>query len=320
MVTGCQKNNNRNTRVTPPPTYNVTSKTDVQYGQNTTFGGDNQKLMLDIYSPKSASASRKYPLVVMAHGGSFLSGNKSNMSSLCQAIAEKGYITVSVEYRLGWDYGPAQSPSACEGDTVSLKKAIYRALQDYNASLRFLVNNADKYFINTDWIFVGGSSAGAVAAINTAYVTPDFATTYFGDIQQQLGGLMNADNNLTNSFSIKGIISLWGAVINPDLITPVTAVPMIAFHGNEDETIPFDVDHYALCSNYPLIYGSKFIYDQLVQFGTPAVLHVAEDEGHDPALYNNETFISENVDCFLESLMNKTPETGSYRNMTSNCK
>ncbi len=317
FISGCTKDKT-NGRV-QPPAYNVNAKLDVQYGQNTTFYGKTQKMLLDIYSPKDASPAHKYPLVVMAHGGSFLAGNKTNMAPLCQAIAEKGYIAVSIEYRLGWDYGNVPSPSACQGDTVSLQRAIYRAMQDYNASLRFLVSNASKYDIDTDWIFVGGASAGAVGAVNTTYVTPDFVSTYFKDIRQELGGLNNADNDLTTPFTISGIVSLWGAVIDPDLITPTSAVPMIAFHGNADETIPFNVDHYALCPNYPLIYGSKFMYDKLTSYNIPAVLNVAQNEGHDPDMYNDISFLSNNITCFLHSLISKTPESGFYTNLTGNC-
>ncbi len=317
-VAGCSKDNTKTEH--PNTTYNVNSIKDVQYGQNTNFAGDNEKLSLDIYSPKNASATKKYPLLIMAHGGSFLTGNKNNLSELCQALAEKGFIAVSIDYRLGWDYGNAQSPSACNGDTTSLQKAVYRSLQDYNAALRFLVHDADKYFIDTNWVFIGGSSAGAVAAVNTTYVTPDFVTeSYFEAIRQELGGLKNTDNNLTDAFTIKGNVSLWGAVVSPSLITPSTAVPMVAFHGSADQTVPIDDDHYALCDNYPLLYGSRYIYGMLTNYGIPAVLHVAEDEGHDPDMYNDPVFLSTNINCFLQSLMSKSAVTGSYQNLVSSC-
>ena len=320
FVTGCSKDNTQT--ITPPllPGDKIVSVTDITYGQNTSFSGDNQKLLLDIYYPKNASVANTYPLLVMAHGGSFLTGNKSNMSSLCQTMAAKGYIAVSIDYRLGWDYGNAPSPSACKGDTLSLQKAVYRSLQDYNAALRFLVHNADKFFINTDWIFVGGSSAGAVAAMNTTYVTPAFANDFYKDEKAELGGLKNADNNLTDDFTIRGDVSLWGAVMSPELITPATAVPMVAFHGSADETIPITNGHYALCSNYPVLYGSQDIYQLLSAYAVPAVLHVAVNQGHDPDIYdNNTTFVSDNIHCFLQGLIGKTEQTGMYDNLTSSC-
>ena len=321
-IAGCSKDKNTQASQTIPPplAYNVNATTDIQYGQNTTYAGDNQKLLLDIYSPKDASAFKKYPLVVMAHGGSFIDGDKSNLATLCEAIAVKGYIAVSIDYRLGWDYGNAISPSACKGDTISLQKALYRSIQDYNAALRFLVHNANKYFIDTSWIFTGGGSAGAVAAINTTYVTPAFTNIYFSEEKAQLGELRSVDNNLTDAVNIKADISLWGAVITPALITSSTAVPMVGFHGSADETVPILVDHYSLCPNYPLLYGSEYIYNVLDSLGVPATLHIAEGEGHGPTIYQDPDFVSNNVNCFLQSLMSKQAITGIFQDKATGCK
>ncbi len=318
FMAGCSKDNGNSGR-NNNPTYNVKSIIDVEYGQNKNFSGNNEKLLLDIYSPKNASASRKYPLVVMAHSGSFLEGDKEGLASLCEAIAEKGFVAVSINYRLGWDYGRAQSPAACEGDTVSLQQALYRSMQDYHASLRFLIHNADKYFIDTSWIFIGGSSAGAVAAVNTIYSTTEFVNTYFADEKATLGALRTADNDLTDAVSIKGNINLWGGLIKDSLITSASAVPMVAFHGSADETIPIDSDHYALCPNYPLLYGSRDMYTKLTALGVPAVLHVAKGQGHGPDIYTDPDFMSTNINCFLESVIGKTPKSGTYDNKTSEC-
>ena len=318
-IAGCSKDTTTATQV---PVASAASTTDIQYGQNTTYANTTQKLLLDIYSPGNASATQKYPLVVMAHGGSFLEGDKKDLASLCQAIASHGYIAVSIDYRLGWNYGNALSPIACDGDTTSLQKAVYRSLQDYNAALRFLVHNADTYSIDTSFIFIGGSSAGAVAAVNTVYVTPDFVTgSYFNATSQELGGLKNTDNTLTDAFTIKGDIVLWGAVITPLLITPATAIPMIAFHGSEDKTVPIDEGHYTLCPNYPLLYGSQYMYNLLTSYGVPAVLHIAVGQGHNPDLYQQDPdFVSTDINCFLQSLVSKTTaKTGIFNNLASSC-
>ena len=317
LISGCKKDSNPG-RINNP-TYNVNATTDVQYGQNTNFSNNNEKLLLDIYSPKNASASRKYPLVVMAHSGSFLEGTKEGLAPLCQAIAEKGFIAVTINYRLGWNYGTGQSPAECGGDTISLQQAVYRAMQDYHASLRFLVHNADKYFVDTSWIFIGGSSAGAVAAVNTIYSSNEFVNTYFKNEKANLGALRTADNNLTDAVNIKGNINLWGGLIKDSLITSATAVPMVAFHGSADETIPFDVGHYALCTNYPLLYGSSDMYNKLTALGVPAVLHVAQGQGHGPDIYTDPDFLSTNINCFLESIIGKTPKSGTFSNKTNEC-
>jgi dipeptidyl aminopeptidase/acylaminoacyl peptidase len=260
----------------------------------------------------------KYPLLVMLHGGSFLTGTKESIATLCGALAEKGLIVASINYRLGWD---APGTAGCEGDTATLNEAVYRAMQDLNASLRYLTANADKYCIDKDWIFTGGASAGAVAALNNAYLTDAYASVRFRNIFNKLGSLYNADNNLTNTYSIKGICSMWGGVFDSTLITASNAIPAIMYHGSEDMTIPVNKGTYLRCSDYQTLYGSEYIYNTLSGLGIPAVAHIYEGGGHGPSEYvSNAAFIASTTYCFFEALRSKIPESGMYRQMESNCK
>src|SRR5690349_16142138 len=238
-VVSCSKKTGIRARQTAM--YNVKVTTDVEYGRNTAWLGGSEALMLDIYSPKTASAQNKYPLVVLVHGGSFLNGTKESLADLCGALAEKGMVVASIDYRLGWD---ARGTADCEGDTASLNDAAYRAMQDLNASLRFLTANADKYFIDKDWIFTGGASAGAVAALNSAYLADVYASARFSKAYKKLGSLFTADNNLTNTYHIQGICSMWGGIFDPALITTANAIPTIFYHGSADEVIPVNVGNY----------------------------------------------------------------------------
>lgn len=318
VIAGCSKNDGNSGRNTNQ-TYNVTSTLNVQYGHGKDFSGNDEKLLLDIYSPVNASATNKYPLIVLVHGGSFLEGDKDNLKTLCQALAEKGFITVSIDYRLGWDYGN-KGPAFCEGNVASLQDAVYRSMQDLHASLRFLIHNAGKYSINTNWIFTGGASAGAVAAVNTIYTTQAYADAYYAKSTASLGPLFTADNTLTDAVNIDGDINMWGAVANDSLITAVTAVPMVAFHGSEDDVIPLDTAHYVGCSNYPLLYGSRDMYNKLQSLGVPAVLHIAQNQGHGPDMYTNDPdFVADNVDCFLQGVIGKVQKTATFNNMANGC-
>ena len=107
----------------------------------TPFG--KRDLHLDLFRPKK---SGKYPALLLIHGGGWRSGNKSMQVPMAQQIAEKGYVTASVEYRL--------SP-----------EALYpAAVHDIKAAIRFLRANAKKYGINPDKIAITGSSAGGQLA------------------------------------------------------------------------------------------------------------------------------------------------------------
>jgi len=298
--------------------YNVNIATNIEYGHNTDWLGGSETLTMDVYSPKNASAQNKYPLLVMVHGGSFLTGAKESVAALCGALAEKGMIVASINYRLGWD---ARGTADCGGDTASLNEAAYRAMQDLNASLRFLTANADKYFIDKEWIFAGGASAGAVAALNSAYMTDAYASVRFSKPFNKLGSLNTADNSLTNTYTIKGICSMWGGVFDPNLITASNAIPAIMYHGSEDPTIPVNKGTYLGCTNYQTLYGSLYIYNTLTNFGVPAVAHIYVGGGHGPSEYiDNAAFVASTTYCFFESLRNKAPETGLYKQMESNCK
>ena len=298
--------------------YKVNITTDVTYGRNTTILGTNETLMLDVYSPRDASAQKKYPLLVMVHGGSFITGSKESIGDLCSALAEKGMIVASIDYRLGWD---ARGTADCNGDTASLNEAAYRAMQDLNASLRFLTANADKYFVDNDWIFTGGASAGAVAALNSAYLTDAYASVRFAKAYKKLGSLQTADNNLTNTYDIKGICSLWGGVFEPDIITATNAIPAIMYHGSADDVIPVNKGNYLHCPNYQTLYGTAFIYNKLTMLGVPAVAHIYEGGGHGPSEYvSDAAYIANTAYCFFQGLQNKLPESGLYRQMESNCK
>lgn len=298
--------------------YDVNTVSNVEYGSNKDWLGSNQTLKMNIYLPEDASAKKKYPLLVLAHSGSFLSGTKESIADVSAALAEKGMIVASIDYRLGWD---TRGTSGCGSDTASLNGAAYRAMQDFNASLRFLTANADKYYIDTTWIFTGGASAGAVAALNSAYLTDAYAKVRFSKEYNQLGSLFTADNHLTNTYKIKGICSMWGGAFDPGIITASNAFPAIFYHGGADDVVPVNVGTYLQCPNSQKVYGSEYLYKQLTGFGVPAVAHIYDGAGHEPAVYaNNPEFLASTAYCFFNALRNKMPQKGMYKQMESNCK
>ena len=59
-----------------------------------------RSLYLDLYQPDVADLSFKRPAVIAIHGGGFLFGDKSEMTNLCREFAARGYVCVSINYRL----------------------------------------------------------------------------------------------------------------------------------------------------------------------------------------------------------------------------
>ena len=143
----------------------VTTTSNVVYGQNTSFSNSNTTLKLDFYEPVGDTATVR-PLIVWVHGGSFLGGSKTDadMVALSNAFAKKGYICASIDYRTG--FFPI--------DSANSVKAVVRAVQDLRASIRFFYRDRkegiNQFKVDTNNIFIGGSSAGAITCLHLAYL------------------------------------------------------------------------------------------------------------------------------------------------------
>lgn len=291
-----------------PETSNIVS--NIVYGNAVNFTGNLQPLLLDIYKPTANETIK--PLILFIHGGSFLFGDKNQVSELCKFYNQKGFIAVSINYRLGWNFGTFN----CDGDMPSLKKAAYRGIQDTHSALRFLVANAKIYGIDTSKIFIGGVSAGGVLALQTGYLDKNDVNEYFPNFSKDFGEFNTSGNNLKNTFTIKGVVNMWGGVLNLGIISKNEKIPIISFHGTNDTVVPYDNGTYAGCLNYSPIFGSKAIYDLLKNRNTTSVLHSQVSGGH--GVYN-VAYIATNSYCFIKGILANNNVSGSYNNFLSNC-
>jgi poly(3-hydroxybutyrate) depolymerase len=314
--TGCKKTspNNHEGNI-DTVAHDLADTTNIQYGVNTDTSGHLVALKMDLYFPAGANSANKYPVVMMMHGGSYLNGDKADETSYCNILADSGFIVASINYRLGWRAGTGN----CNGDTASELTAGYRALQDANAALRYLVYYAKQYGIDTAWIFTGGESAGSSLALNTSYIS-NFTASFFAQSDYQtLGPINTADNSLTNTFTLKGICNMWGALPDSNLINAFNALPTISFHGTDDNVVPYDIGHDNSCPNYVMLYGSACIQRRLEFYNTPAIANFVIGGGHGPAVYTPQ-FLMGNTACFFHRVIGKTHITSAvYTTLVSSC-
>lgn len=288
---------------------------DVPYGTNIDTIGMQEPLTMDIYFPAHAATGQKFPLVLMIHGGGFIGGNKANMGKACQQFADSGFVAATINYRMGWSDRDPDDKGFPQFNTQAA--AAYRALQDAAAAMRFLVSKAKEYAIDTAKIFVGGGSAGAITALQLAYATEAYFKRQSPAFVQALGGL-SVTNNLTNRYSIKGICSMWGALPDSSLITKSTAVPTIFFHGTADRVVPVDAG--AGVSKAYRLFGSLCLYRQMQKLHVPAVVHLAQGEGHGPQTFRKADFTMNNTICFFRSVLMKQYNDGIYYGLDNSCK
>lgn len=140
----------------------VTVTSNITYGTAVNLENQTVTLQLDMYQPTGDTVTRR-PAIVWVHGGSFCCGNKTSPEIVDEAttFAKEGYLTVSINYRL-------ESPG-CSGSFSNCVPAIQEAAADAQTAVRFLRTNAATYGIDSDRIAIGGSSAGAITALNVGY-------------------------------------------------------------------------------------------------------------------------------------------------------
>ncbi len=281
---------------------------DIQYATALNFKGEEEKLGLDIYIPPSNILKAENPFILFIHGGGFLKGDKSTTGNFCKYLSNKGFVVASIDYRLGWPMDKGEDP--CESaDSIAAIKAFYRAQQDAQTALRFISSNASKYAIDTSWIFVAGSSAGGISTLGMVYFSQQIADQMYPFASAALGNLNEAGNNLKATYHIKAIASMWGALNTPFLIKPQNAVPTVFFHGEKDKVVPFDIEHFHSCENYPVDYGSKPLYERMVELNVPAEAFIDPEGGH--GVYSDK-FRAEKISEFFKGVMTKNYQTGYF--------
>ena len=159
-------------------------------------------LYLDVYYPDNTSTNR--PVFMWIHGGGFTGGKRTrpDIIEMAEYYVARGWVFISIDYRTTEELCDSEEMDTCRGkvaamaqndpdDVVAFYKGIapqewleftmaqapdtikklqqsiaqYAAQRDAKAALRWIVANASTYGINTDYITVGGNSAGSVTTI-----------------------------------------------------------------------------------------------------------------------------------------------------------
>ena len=224
-------------------------------------------LTMDVYEPEGDTMIDR-PVIVFAHTGSFFSGHNEldDVVDLAISAAKRGYVAVSINYRLGLNIL----------STYSGERAVYRAVQDGGAAIRYLREFSDEFRINPDQVFMWGTSAGALLALHLSYLGDDDRpeATYGGGGDPDLGCPICEGNDYVQDPKPNAIVSCWGAIGLLDWIDVDDNVPAIMFHGTADPIVPFNSGYpFTLDIALPVVYGSNLIHDRLNEVGIENELH-----------------------------------------------
>lgn len=267
------------------------------------------ELNMDLYRPVVQENHGPFPLLLLIHGGAFYNGDKRSLGfpEMGEHFAKRGYVVASINYRLGfWPW--------CQ----AVDRAGYRAVQDANAAVRYLLSHKEELNIDPDNIFVAGSSAGAITALNLAFMDENyrpkasFGVTSDGfkgfifnslDVAEKLKQkaleywekgvdfvlekinwllrfinleisprehrvinylkgtdltklikTLGLDYDLGDidalpikgdasgskiTFKVKGVVNMWGAVHDLDMLSTSPNTSILSFHGTDDHVVPY---------------------------------------------------------------------------------
>ena len=305
----------------------VTQTTGTTYGTNSvrdySTGTDTPvTLQLDFYEPAGDGAARR-PLIIFAFGGSFVSGQRQDLDDLCRAFALKGYATATIDYRLvPPGAGCPPNFAGCNyalvyGSKAWLADEIVRASSDMKAAVRFFRHDAatdNNYRIDPATIIVAGYSAGAITALQTAYIDSDTEDSNFTAAYQSNGGLegntdLPAPNNLLpayNARNLAGALSLAGAVTRLSVVSP-TNPPLYAAHGDGDNVVPYNSGPAFGASTYTL-YGGGALHARADSIGLNNQLYTIAGGDHSSTRQEpNRTAINTAAALFFQRIICAAP-------------
>tara|TARA_B100000029_G_C17555040_1_gene951398 strand:- start:169 stop:1323 length:1155 start_codon:yes stop_codon:yes gene_type:complete len=232
-------------------------------------------LHMDIYEPLGDTMNDR-PVIIFAHSGAFFIGSKNaqDMVALCEAAAKRGYVAISMEYRLGLNIL----------SDYSGERAVYRGVQDGSAIIRYLREYHENFNINPDKIFFWGSSAGSFIGLHLSYLEESERplSTYGNNIDPDLGCIDCEGNDYAHSGKPSALISTWGAIVDLEMIDEYENIPTALFHGTSDLIVPYNEGYpFTLNITLPYVYGSVRIAERMNSLNINYSSVIEQNEPHE---------------------------------------
>lgn len=215
-----------------------------------------EDLYMDVYEPAGDDMTDR-PVVIFAHRGDFLppvinqtpygSKRDSSVVEMCRDMAKRGFVAISMGYRLGWNpFGSDQEIKA------GVLQASYRLSQDMHNVVRYLRMDAaeqgNTFKIDANKIALGGFDSAGWGAASVAHLksvsqvqnlvkfvdlgtvppTPFIIEEVHGNPQGTNEAIINMPNHVSYSSEIAAYINIEGGLGDLSWIEEGDA-PMIGF-------------------------------------------------------------------------------------------
>lgn len=209
-------------------TSDVVYRDDAEVGFGTPGGVTTTELKLDIYTPSGPGLPDELPAAILVHGGGFLGGDKTkeNTVELANDFASRGYLTVSINYRLLGDrVPPAPNPPV---DADPRFDAIIAGIEDTFHAIDWLKSSADELGVDPDRIVLGGPSAGAILSMYVGMIDPP-----------DLVGVTDMDLDISG-LDVAGVLDMAGSIDGFEHAIDANDPPTFIGHSTDDPTVSID--------------------------------------------------------------------------------
>lgn len=246
---------------------------------------DTNHLKLDVYVPAQQNA--EHSCMIFVFGGGFIGGARDDkqIPELQQYYTEKGWVVVSIDYRLGLKgYSNYSLATGLKKFTNAFEMAGEDLIDATDYILKNLLNTP-QFTIDPAHIVTIGSSAGAITVLQADYF---------------LGNRIHGAEVLPDTFRYAGVMPFSGAVYTNKgkLRYRVHApAPTLLCHGIEDNLVPYKQIRFFNLG----FYGSNTIAKRFKKEGYPFYIRRYEGMGHEVATYYKEEF--ELIDQFLDEMV-----------------
>ncbi|MEM8671816.1 MAG: alpha/beta hydrolase [Planctomycetota bacterium] len=260
----------------------VASGDDVKLFENQRYCESEGKAGLcDVYKPNAPAPSDGYPVVVVVHGGGWISGDKWTLEGYSRLLARNGYVAVTINYRLAPEHKfPAQ-------------------VDDVRQALLWVKTNASRFSLDLKRLGMFGYSAGGhlsalVAALADEPVEvqseasswdkadekwnqlPSIRAVCAGGPPCDFRGFSKENKSLSyflggSRGELPGVYRAASPAAHVSKKDPVTQI----IHGDQDIIVPIE--------------GSREFHQAQVDAGVDSRLHELAGQGHMVTFINPKT-------------------------------
>jgi acetyl esterase/lipase len=197
---------------------------------------NNYQLKLDVWQKQNAK--EPVPTLIYIHGGGWIFGDRTGATLQFLPYLQMGWNVVNVDYRMA---------------SASLAPA---AVEDCRCALRWVIQHAQEYNIDTNRIVLTGHSAGGHLSLTTGLLTPEAGldNQCFGAEPLRVAAIINwygiSDvTDLIAGPNLRNYAAMWlGSQPDREAIarrvSPLSYVrsgipPVFTVHGDADPVVPY---------------------------------------------------------------------------------